>query len=369
MRYQFLYRNRWFVGVVLLPTLLAMLYYGLIASDQYVSESRFVVKNRADRPNQMASLASLLQTTGMSGGQEQTNEVMEYIRSRDALSELQKKYSVKGAYSSDAADFLSRYNAFWREDRFENLYLYYTHKIEAHVDTKSGLAVLEVRAFTPQDAQRINMLLLDYGEEMVNRLNATANQTGITEAQRRVAMAEQRTRSARIALAQYRNRESLLNPTEQGSAVLEITSKMITQQASLRAQLEVMQRVTPENPAIPALRDQISAIGQQIDAQTQRAVGSQGAISSKLANYENLQAEQEFASQALTAARASLEQAQNEASRQQYYLERVVQPNLPDLARLPQRLIQIITIFAVALSLYLIGWMLVVGILEHAPED
>ncbi|PXA83362.1 capsule biosynthesis protein [Nostoc sp. 3335mG] len=369
MRYEFFYRNRWFLAVVILPTFLAMLYYGLIASDQYVSESRFVVKNRSDRGSQTTSLASLLQTTGMSSGEEQTNEVLEYIRSRNALSDLQKQFDVRHAYTVRDADFLSRYDTFWREDRFENLYRYYTHKVETHLDNKSGLAVLEVHAFSADDAQKINELLLDYSEQLVNNLNVKANQNGIAEAQKRVEIAENRVRRALVQMARYRNEESLLDPAKQASGVLDISDKLIAEQTSLQAQLEVMQRVTPDNPAIAALHSQIAAIGKQIEVQNARAVGNHSAIASKLADYENLQAEQEFGTQALTAARTSLEQAQTEAARQQFYLERVVEPNKPDLARLPRRFLQVLTVFAVAVCLYLIGWMLVVGILEHAPED
>jgi len=369
MRYAFLYRNRWFLVVVILPTLLAMLYYGLIASDQYVSESRFVVKNPSDKPNPASTIANLIQTTGASSGEEQTNEVMEYIRSRTALNDLQKRFDIRAAYMSKGADALSRYGAAWQQDRFENFYRYYTHKIDAHLDNKTGLAVLEVRAFTPQDAQTINALLLDFSERLVNRLNITANQNGIVEAERRVAIAEDRVRRARVALAQYRNQESILDPTKQAAGVLDLSDRLVAEQSSLNAQLQLMQAVTPDNPAIVALRGQIAAIGHQIDVQNGRAVGNGGAISSKLVNYEKLQAEQEFGQQALTAANTSLEQAQAEAARQQFYLERVVEPNKPDLARLPHRLIQVITIFAAGVCLYLIGWMLVVGIMEHSPED
>jgi capsular polysaccharide transport system permease protein len=88
-----------------------------------------------------------------------------------------------------------------------------------------------------------------------------------------------------------------------------------------------------------------------------------------MGGYDNLALEQEFAAQTLTAANAALEQARTDAQRQQFYLERVVEPNAPDLARYPSRLWQILTVAGVALCLYFIGWMLVVGILEHAPED
>ena len=42
---------------------------------------------------------------------------------------------------------------------------------------------------------------------------------------------------------------------------------------------------------------------------------------------------------------------------------------MPDDAALPNRLKQILIVFGAVICLYFIGWMLVVGILEHAPED
>jgi capsular polysaccharide transport system permease protein len=71
----------------------------------------------------------------------------------------------------------------------------------------------------------------------------------------------------------------------------------------------------------------------------------------------------------LKSANASLEQARIEAQKQQFYLERVVSPNKPDMPLLPKRLYGILVVFAASLCLYFIGWMLIVGILEHAPEN
>ena len=130
-----------------------------------------------------------------------------------------------------------------------------------------------------------------------------------------------------------------------------------------------MRGATPGNPAIPGLRGRIAALGTEIDALAQRIAGADGAIASKLPPYETLLAEQEFATQTLAAAQAALEQARNSAARQQYYLERVVEPNRPDKAAYPRRLKSTLTIAAGILCLWFIGWMFVVGILEHAPED
>ncbi|MEO7787626.1 MAG: capsule biosynthesis protein, partial [Sphingomicrobium sp.] len=131
----------------------------------------------------------------------------------------------------------------------------------------------------------------------------------------------------------------------------------------------LMQRVAPRNPSIPALRGRIAAVANAVAAQSGRAVGTPTGIASKLSAYEKLSSEQEFATQMLTVANTALEQSRSEAQKQQFYLERVVEPNKPDDDTLPHRLRSILIVFAASVCLYFIGWMLVVGILEHAPED
>src|SRR6476620_6814449 len=86
-----LLRHRWFSLVVLLPTILAAFYYGFIASDEYVSQSSFVIRSPNGKTSQMSTLANLIQTTGFGGGQEQTDQVIDYIQSRDALQDLQHR--------------------------------------------------------------------------------------------------------------------------------------------------------------------------------------------------------------------------------------------------------------------------------------
>lgn len=361
--------NRWFVIIVIIPVALSLIYYGIFASDQYVSESRFVVKGRADRPAQLSGIASLVQATGLSSGQEQTNEVIDFIKSRNALTSLQKRIDIRAKYADRNADLLSGYPLFWKKDRFENLYAYYQDKISTKIDSETGLAVLNVRAFTPTDAQQINGALLELSEALVNRLNTKSREKAIAEAEQRVAGAEERVRAARVALGRYRNDQRLIDPLKQAGNVLAISDKLVSEQASLQAQLDLMRRVAPRNPSIPALRERISAIGAAIAGQNGRAVGNTSALSSKMGGYDNLTVEQEFAAQTLTAASAGLEQARADAQRQQFYLERVVEPNAPDLSRYPQRLWSVLTVAAVALCLYFIGWMLVAGIIEHAPDN
>jgi capsular polysaccharide transport system permease protein len=362
-------KYRWLALFVGAPTVLAAIYYGLIASPIYVSQSTFVIKTPGGKATPTLSLANLVQTSGLSAGQEQTKEVLQYVRSRDALRDLQQRYNVRTSYSSRGADFLSRFPAPFRDASFENFYRYYGSMVGADLDAESGLAQVQVQAFTPEDAYQINSKLLDLSEALVNKLNERAEGRGIAEAQRRVEQAETRVRNARMALSTYRNQEDLIDPGKQAAGVLDVSNKLVAEQAALRAQLDLMLRVAPRNPSIPALRNRIIAVGGEVAAQNGRAVGTPTGIASKLTTYEKLNVEQEFATQMLTAANATLEQARTESQKQQFYLERVVEPGKPDESTLPHRLRRILTVFGASLCLYFIGWMLVVGILEHAPED
>lgn len=362
-------RWRWFSLFVILPSFVATIYYGFIAADVYVSESRFVIKVPDQRQSGGSSLGAILQGTGLSTGQEQASEITGYLRSRDALSDLSETVDVRSAFAAPDADPLSRFPLIYQSDTFEDLYTYYGSMVSAMPDTDTGLTVLRVSAFTPEEAQEINLGLLNLGEELVNRLNQRVNARAIEETQDRVVVAQQRVREARIALSGYRNSAEILDPEQQGMGVLAVSNELIAQEAALRAQLAEIQRMVPNHPSIPALRQRIFAVSQQVAEQTGRAVGSPSGLASRLTEYENLLMEQEFATQMLTAANAALEQARVEALQQQYYLERVVEPNRPDDSVLPARFKSIMAVLFASLCLFLVGWMLVVGILEHSPED
>lgn len=363
-----LHRRRWLLLFVVVPTVLSAIYFGLIASDVYVSQSRFVIKAPGQKSMPATSLANLIQTSGLTGGEQETKEILDYIRSRDALAQLQRQLHFSERYQNVGADFLSRFPAPFKSPTFENLFKYYSTVVQASSDTDSGVAVLEVRAFRPADARDINSRLLQLSEALVNRLNDRAERKAVAEAEKRVGDAQARVRKARIALAAFRNEEALIDPAKQASGVLDISNRLTSEHAALQAQLELMERLTPANPSIPALGARLSALNAEIAAQNARVVGTSTGIASKVGGYENLLAEQEFAQQMLTAASAALEQARTEAAKQQFYLERVVDPNLPDSPKLPERFKDILIVFGLSLCLYFIGWMLVVGILEHSPE-
>ena len=364
-----LVKRRWFALFVIVPTMLAAAYYVLFAPAVYVSVSHFVLTSPDDKRRQTSSLANLIQTTGLSGGQEQARQVLEYVRSRDALRTLTKRIDAQDKLSPKGFDPLGAVIGLFSNNTFEDLFEAYSSKVKGQIDNESGTAELEVKAYTPRDAYDLNRELLSMSEALVNRLNERARLKAITEAQKQVDIAADRARKARVTMGQYRNSRDILDPAAQGAGVIELSETLIGQRAAMQAQLDTMTRLTPRNPAIPALRDRIAALSVQISSQGGRIAGTNNGLASKLGEYENLKVEEEFAAKSLEAANVNLVQAGADAQRQQYYLERIVEPNLPDEATLPRRFLNILIVGAVALCLYFIGWMLIVGILEHAPEE
>ena len=79
-------RHWLFLLTVCLPVALAILYFGFIASGQFVSEARFVV--RTSSHNDMGNLASFMQDQKISRASDETFAVAEYLKSRDILSSL-----------------------------------------------------------------------------------------------------------------------------------------------------------------------------------------------------------------------------------------------------------------------------------------
>ncbi len=362
-------RWRWFGAFVVLPSLLGTVYFGFVAADIYVSVSSFVIKAPDKQSASSVSIGSILQGTGLGSGQEQSSEIIGYLHSRDALADLSQKVEVREAFSSAEADVFSGFPRLWATGSFEDLYAFYLGKVSAMPDPASGLTQLKVEAFTPQEAQAINLGLLELSEDLVNQLNERVNAQAIADAEERVDEAQKRVRDARISLSGYRNTARILDPQQEGMGVMAASNELISQETALRAQLSQLQRTAPNHPSIPAIRERIAATRQQIDSQTSRAVGTSDGLASRLSEYENLLVEQEFATQLLTVANSSFEQARVEAEQQQYYLERVVEPNLPDAPILPNRLKSILAVIFASLCVYLVGWMLAVGIREHAPES
>lgn len=355
--------NRLFLMTVAAPTVLATLYFGLMASDVYVSESRIVVRS-PDR--QVATgLGALLKGAGFSRAQDDSYTVRDYVLSRDALKEIDDTLSVGKSFASDSVDRVSRFGGLDFDTSFEALHRYYQKKVDIQQDSASSITTLTVRAYTAQDAQNINQKLLELSEGLVNRLNERGRQDLISSAATEVADAEKKSKAAALALSVYRNAKGVVDPERQATVQLQQVAKLQDELIATKTQLAQLKAFTPQNPQIPALQTRATTLQAEMAAETTKVTGGELSLANKAAEYQRLALEREFADKQLASALASLEQARSEAQRKQVYIERIAQPSLPDIALEPRRLRSIVATFVLGLVAWGILSMLLAGVREH----
>jgi capsular polysaccharide transport system permease protein len=102
-----------------------------------------------------------------------------------------------------------------------------------------------------------------------------------------------------------------------------------------------------------------------INEENAKILGKSGSLVTKSPAYERLVLERGFADRQLAAAMTALDAARNEAQRKQLYLERLVQPNLPDKAVEPRRIRGVATTFVLGLVVWGVLSLVVAGVREH----
>lgn len=365
-------KNRWlrfpklsrlFLITVVAPTLVATVYYGLIASDVYVSESRFII--RGPQSESKTGLGAILQGTGFSRSEDDAHSVHDYVLSRDAVKLLNQKLNLTNMFDGKNIDIFSRFSPLGIGHNTEELYKYYQKHVGLDTDSTSSISVLQVRAYSAEDAFNINKALLEMSENLINQLNARALQDTIQFAASEVKEAEARDTEAALALSEYRNKKAIFDPERQSALQLQTISKLQDDLIATTTQLAQMQRLAPENPQVPSLRERAATLQDQIKLQMNEIAGGDKSLTNKSAEFERLTLNLAFADKQLGLALASLEQSRSDAQRKQLYLEKIVQPSLPDASTEPRRLRGILTTLVLGLVVMGVLNILIAGIKEH----
>ena len=353
---------------VILPTALATVYFGLIATPRYVSEAEIVIEaeDSAATANILSSMLSSIGGVGGSGvAIGQAHLIAEYIRSAAILEQLQRDIDLAAMYSAPHADFLSRLPANATREEFLE---YYQSAVEVELDTATRILKVRAEAFSPDEAKLIVQAILVLSEEMLNRMLLRKQEDIIAFARREVELAETRLKKARTALAEFRRENTDIDPTRsaqaQGGLIADLASQLAQARAELTSSLAFLK---PESTQIRALTARIAALEKQITEEQARLVaGTAGTINARLSQYEALLFEHEFAQTAYTSALSFLESSRITSQKQRSYVIDFVEPNLPEEAIRPDRPKAVATVFLVSFFLWAIGSLLAGAIRENA---
>lgn len=359
-----------FLVCVCLPTLFATIYYVFIASNQYVAEFRFTVRDTSTSNMSGASNPSLMGLFGsMSGKLPGTNDylVVDYLTSRQVIEELQDRIPLIELYAKPGIDWWSRFD---KHDSMEKFVDYWRKLVVARYDMMTGLATAQVRAFSPQDALLIANTMVTLSENLVNDIERRSQSDAVKFAAEEVEKAENRLKRARAQLTEYRGKMGIIDPV---TSVTASNSQLVQQQRQSIAQLEMQlnnlqsQNLSPDAPAVVALKAQVGSAKEQlrrIEADVAKGLNG-SALSQVVGKFEQLQLDVEFGQKMLTSTMTQLENARATALAQHLYVTPYVRPSLPRSSTYPNRFWSIVTVAALAFGIWLTLLILVRSMRER----
>jgi len=349
--------------VVGIPTLFATIYFGLFASDIYVSESRFAIRS-AKAGASTSGLAAILSSPMVSGGGQDTSVVADYTHSQDMLQQVQERLNIVGHYAGDGVDTLSRLD---RGSSQEEILDYFKEHVVLLRDSTSDVLTLKVRAFEPETAKQLAELIIELNEKLVNDLSSRIEEDALQTAREEVALASQKVHKASAQLTAFQNKNASLNPAAESTAILGMVSGIEAKLVEARAELgEKLAYMRENSPEVISLKNRVNALSRQLRLEKGRVVGGEGPqMNNLIESFQPLMLEQEMAQQQYASALTSLEVARIEAQRKKQYLITFIRPNLPDQALEPRRINEIITVTLFSFLLYLIGGLMWSALKDH----
>lgn len=336
-----------FLLLFLLPTVFGGMYFLRLASGQFVTESWFTLSSQDSGVR--AALSGLLSGQSV----DHVAEVMEYLKSANAVLDVDRELDLNKLFSRSEIDVLSRLPA---DAAMEKKVRYWRRHLILNKKKFSAQVQMRVRAFSPADSMAIQETLLRLAETHINDIGKRQNDQRIREAQIGVDKARAVHREASEALRQIREETQMLDPTSTARGYDEIISKLREDEAILVRRIETLKLEAENSPQLRRLTPQLEVVRRQItDYQNLIAAPTgktQASIASRAAEIDRRETDVEIARAELATRMAVLESATSEASSQAVFMQRIVQPTQPEKSIWPRRWPSFGVVTIVALMLW-----------------
>ncbi|WP_051219374.1 hypothetical protein [Oceanobacter kriegii] len=353
-------KQRIALSLLFVFTALIVVYFGVVASPRYAAESQFVVKESGAQ-TELTGLASLGAVTSST---RDSLIIKAFIESRAMAKKLNEAVGLRKHYEDSSVDFLSRLPA----DATAEEYLeYYQRHITVVHDETSDILEVELQAFDPEFALHASEVLLSIAEAFINDLGDKMAREQMAYAQGEVERAHGLLKNTQRDLLAFQEENRLFNPEQEGGAILEGVNTLQVELIKAQARLKELNAVMRDDSAeVRAQTNLIQSLEQQLKEErgrlTQEANGGFNKINM---DFKELALNGELATDLYTSSLTSLESARSQAMQKLKHLLVVEAPLLPEEAKYPRRLYNIITWFVGLMLVYLIGRLLFAVIKEH----
>ena len=332
-----------FILLVLIPSLLSLVYFVGVASDQYTAEARFTVRSLADTsdgPGPGEGLGLL----NMQAASQDAFVVKSFIQSEELLRRLRPQTDVRAIFSLDSADPLSRFDSRDSDTQFLD---YWKSHVSAYIDGPSGIVTLTVRTFKPSDSLALANAIIGESEKLVNEMSNRAKKDLLKSFSDEVARTGSLYQNALVNLRQFQQSSGILRPEMQAKGAGTLLTGLIAQKLELESRLFVLsQSDSTDSPTYKQMRIADDGINRQIaDLQARIAGSGDTSLASTMTEFARLDTARLVSEKLYEAAQGNYNSALAEISRKTLYLSVFVRPTLPDRAIYPKRIMNPIMIF------------------------
>lgn len=358
-----------FILFVILPSILAAVYYAFAASSQYVSEARMVV--RTIGVSEQFDTSEKRDGRSIIGGDSLTQDsyiVANYLQSPQLVRILNNRIKLHDLFSKANIDWFSRLPA---EAKFEDLHKYWLQQVDTYVDGPSGIIILTIRAFSPDDAATISRAAMQAANEMIDTISEKAKNDLIKRGENDMDLALDQYRKALDDLREYQNKTGILDPLASAKMSNAVIAKLTEQKLTLTVNLNSMTAAGADNSArVRDLKRTIEAIDDQIKLRQDRVAGatlpSDGVqLSSSLTEFSRLET-QRIVTQALYESTVrNLDTAKSTALKRTTFISVFSDADIPEESRYPQRFSQWLIIFGGLLTLWMTATLIWMSIEDH----
>lgn len=346
-------RHRWINAfIVIAPVVLALVYVLCIATPRYEAESRFFVQSGSGQQGGGGGAASLLTTGnmgGMLGGFVDGWAVADFLKSRDAMQQLDRKVGLRQYLIRAGMDPVSHLAEDASED---DLYRAYRASVQVSFNALEQIDVLRVSAFSPEDAATLSKALIGLAEGFVSSMNEKGVADKLKVSEESVRLAEQKAFAAREALTAWRTTHGNIDPTATVAMLLNLSSQLEGELNSAQINLDKIRALgNKDHFMLKPAELQVTALQKRIASLRRRLSGEGNTEAKQLKSYETLRNTQAFADSNLTLAQQTYQQAVTDALRLQRYLSIIAQPVPTDRPSSPRTAILLLQALALGFVL------------------
>ncbi|EAJ4628336.1 capsule biosynthesis protein [Campylobacter coli] len=330
--------------IVWILMIFVIIYYILIAADRYVSTITMSVKSTTGS-TQASGVLSLL--TATSNTNEDIKFLQGYIESLDMLKILDEKIHLKKLYNEQYIDLFFSLSS---SSSIESYLKYYQNRVKVHVDDKTGLLNVEVEGFTPESAHLIAKTIMQESDKFINEISHKAAREQMAFAEEELVKYKERYQKAQNDLIAFQNKYGVFDPLKQAEAKASLVTQLESDIAQREAKLLTMQSYMNDHaPEIVTLKAEIAALKKQLVKERSKisADNSSQKLNDLAAKFQDLTIEAGFAQSAYEAALKAYESARIEALRKIKQLVIVQTPDVPQSAKYPEKIYNILTAFIV----------------------